>query len=156
MAASSLPEGREVEGHPYYYYLTALLPYYLTTLLPYYLTILLPYYLTTLLLTTDARRAPAAEATKGCHAGGAPAHGPDTKGPAGHSLSRYGYACMAMRVWLCVYGYACMALLVWLCLYGYACMAILCMAILVLAIALARPCSRPPPPHCSAPHFLWV
>ena len=69
--------------------------------------------------TTDARRAPAAEATKGCHAGRAAAHGPDTKGPAGDSLSRYGYACMAMLVWLCVYAYACVAMRVWLCVTRY-------------------------------------
>ena len=35
----------------------------------------------------------------------------------------YGYACMAMYVWLCMYGYVCMALYVWLCMYEYVCMA---------------------------------
>ena len=35
----------------------------------------------------------------------------------------YGYACMAMHIWLCMYGYVCMAMHVWLCMYDYVCMA---------------------------------
>ena len=53
-------------------------------------------------------------------------------------ICMFGYASMAMHVWLCMFGYICMAMYVWLCMYGYVCLAgYACMAMYVCTVCIS-------------------